>query len=73
MVRLGALSDEMTPVLSDLGAVAPDINRMVIQLGPFSTAAIPAFESLGEMTETGTPAVRAALPVARDLRRLAAA
>ena len=62
MVRLGALSDEMTPVLTDLGAVAPDINRMVIQLGPFSNAAIPAFESLGEMTETGTPAVRAALP-----------
>ena len=29
MVRLGALSDEMTPVLTDLGAVAPDINRMV--------------------------------------------
>ncbi len=73
MVRLGALSDEMTPVLTDLGAVAPDINRMIIQLGPFSNAAIPAFESLGEMTETGTPAVRAALPVVRDLRRLAGA
>ena len=72
MVRLGALSDEMTPVLSDLDAVAPDINRMVLQLGPFATAAIPAVESLGEMTETGTPAVRAALPVTRDLRRLAA-
>jgi phospholipid/cholesterol/gamma-HCH transport system substrate-binding protein len=73
MVRLGALSDEMTPVLTDLGAVAPSINRMVIQLGPFSKAAIPSFESLGEMTETGTPAVRAALPVVRDTRRLAAA
>jgi phospholipid/cholesterol/gamma-HCH transport system substrate-binding protein len=73
MVRLGALSDEMTPVLTDLGAVAPDINRMVLQLGPFSRAAMPAFESLGEMTETGTPAVRAALPVARDLRELASA
>ena len=42
MVRLGALSDEMTPVLTDLGAVAPDINRMVLELGPFSKAAIPA-------------------------------
>ena len=73
MVRLGALSNEMTPVLTDLGAVAPDINRMVIQLGPFSRAAIPAFESLGEMTETGTPAVRAALPVVRDTRELASA
>ena len=38
MVRLGALSDEMTPVLSDLGDVAPDINRLLLQLGPFSQA-----------------------------------
>ena len=73
MVRLGALSDEMTPVLGDLGEVAPDVNRMILQLGPFSRAAIPAFESLGEMTETGTPAVRAARPVVRDLGELAGA
>jgi phospholipid/cholesterol/gamma-HCH transport system substrate-binding protein len=73
MVRLGALSDEMTPVLTDLGAVAPDINRMIFELGPFSRAATTSFESLGEMTETGTPAVRAALPVVRDLRELASA
>jgi hypothetical protein len=46
---------------------------MILQLGPFSNAAIPAFESLGEMTETGTPAVRAARPVIRDVRQLAAA
>jgi hypothetical protein len=73
MVRLGALSDEMTPVLTDLGAVAPDINRMILQLGPFSSAAIPAFESLGETADRGTPAVIAALPVTKDLRRLATA
>ena len=73
MVQLGALSDEMTPVLRDLGAVAPDINRMVLELGPFSRAAIPSFESLGETAQVGTPAVRAALPVTRDLRSLAAA
>jgi len=72
MVRLGALSDEMTPVLTDLGEVAPDINRLVLELGPFSRAGIPALESLGEAAEIGTPAMRAALPVTRDLRRLAA-
>jgi phospholipid/cholesterol/gamma-HCH transport system substrate-binding protein len=71
MVRLGALSDEMTPVLTDLGAVAPDINRMILELGPFSRAAIPSFESLGEAADRGTPAVRAARPVITDLRRLA--
>ncbi len=72
MVRLGALSDEMTPVLTDLGEVAPDINRMILELGPFSRAAVPSFESLGEAAEAGTPAVRAARPVVRDLRQLAA-
>jgi phospholipid/cholesterol/gamma-HCH transport system substrate-binding protein len=72
MVRLGALSDEMTPVLTDLGAVAPDINRLVLQLGPFSKAGIPALSSLGDAAATGTPAMKAALPVTRDLRQLAA-
>ena len=38
MARLGALADQSTPVLTDLGAVAPDINRMLEQLGPFSHA-----------------------------------
>ena len=72
MVRLGALSDEMTPVLTDLGAVAPDINRMILELGPSSSAAVPAFESLGEAADRGTPAVIAARPVITDLRKLAA-
>jgi phospholipid/cholesterol/gamma-HCH transport system substrate-binding protein len=73
MVRLGALSDEMTPVLTDLGEVAPDVNRLVAQLGPFSREARQAFPSLGEAAEEGTPAVRAALPVTKDLRGLASA
>ena len=41
MARLGALADEMTPVLTDLGAAAPDINRFVDELGPFSAAGDP--------------------------------
>jgi ABC-type transporter Mla subunit MlaD len=70
MTRLGALTDEMTPVLTDLHAAAPDINRMIIQLGPFSQAALPAVESLGETAKVGTPAITAARPVIRDLRDL---
>jgi phospholipid/cholesterol/gamma-HCH transport system substrate-binding protein len=73
MTRLGALSDEMTPVLADLHGAAPDINRMIIQLGPFSQAAIPAVDSLGETSKIGTPAITAARPVIRDLRDLGAA
>jgi phospholipid/cholesterol/gamma-HCH transport system substrate-binding protein len=63
----------MTPVVTDLREVAPDINRMILELGPFSRAGIPAVESLGEAADRGTPAVRAARPVVADLRRLATA
>ena len=73
MTRLGALSGEMTPVLSDLGDAAPDINRFLAGLGPFSQAAIPALDSLGEAAVIGTPAVRNSLPVVGDLRTLAKA
>jgi phospholipid/cholesterol/gamma-HCH transport system substrate-binding protein len=72
MTRLGALSDEMTPVLTDLGDVAPEVNKLILQLGPFSQAAIPSLDSLGEAAKIGTPAVTAARPVIADLRRLAA-
>ncbi|HEX2087912.1 MAG TPA: MlaD family protein, partial [Solirubrobacteraceae bacterium] len=70
MNRLGELSDEMSPVLEDLRAVAPDVNRFFRALGPFSDASIPAFESLGEAAETGRPALIAAKPIVDDLGRL---
>jgi ABC-type transporter Mla subunit MlaD len=72
MTRLGALSDEMTPVLEDLGAQAPAINRLILQLGPFSQAALPSFQTLGEAAKVGIPAVTAARPVVGDLRSAAA-
>jgi phospholipid/cholesterol/gamma-HCH transport system substrate-binding protein len=70
MRDLGALSDEMTPVLTDLGDVAPDVNRLILQLGPFSEAATPAFDTLGDAGLVGIPAMRAARPVIADVRRL---
>jgi ABC-type transporter Mla subunit MlaD len=70
MGRIGALSDQATPVLSDLGDVAPDINHLLLQLGPFSTAGIPALKSLGAAGKVGIPAMRDARPVVADLRRL---
>jgi phospholipid/cholesterol/gamma-HCH transport system substrate-binding protein len=72
MRRLGGLADAATPVFADLGDVAPDINRMIIALGPFSVAGIPAVKSLGDASVIGTPAVKDALPVTKDLRQLAA-
>jgi ABC-type transporter Mla subunit MlaD len=69
MQRLGALADAATPTLQDLHVAAPDINRAVISLGPFATAALPAFQSLGAAAVLGTPALRNALPVLRQLRQ----
>jgi ABC-type transporter Mla subunit MlaD len=71
MVRLGSLADATTPLLSDLHARAGDINNVVRRLGPFSQAAIPAVDSLGEAAKTGTPAVTDARPVIADVRALA--
>jgi phospholipid/cholesterol/gamma-HCH transport system substrate-binding protein len=71
MTRLGALSDEMTPVLRDLGAAAPGLNRLILALGPFSKAAIPTFQSLGEATDVGRPALVKSKPIIQELGRFA--
>jgi ABC-type transporter Mla subunit MlaD len=71
MQRLGSLADETTPLLADLHARAGDINDVVRRLGPFSKAAIPAVDSLGEAAKSGTGAVTDARPVIADLRALA--
>ena len=60
-------------MLTDLDASRRDINQRDLRLGPFSQAAIPAVESLGEASKAGTPAVVAARPVIADLRKLAKA
>ena len=73
MVRLGSLSDQMTPVLSDLGAVAPDVNRLVRETGPFAAAADPALQRLGDATVVGRQALVKARPIVQDLGRFASA
>jgi hypothetical protein len=70
MRRLGSFSDEFQPVLEDLQGAAPDVNRLFRELGPFSQASIPAFESLGDALEVGRPALVKSKPVVDDLRRL---
>jgi virulence factor Mce-like protein len=71
MTRLRGLTGEMIPVLSDLGDVAPDINRFIMDLGPFSQASVPALDALGDAGEIGGPALQTALPITRDVRGLA--
>jgi len=68
MIRLGALSDEMSPVLEDLGAQAPAINRFIISLGPFSRSATPSLTTLGDASVPGRKALVAAKPIVQDLK-----
>lgn len=70
MARIGQLADQTTPVFSDLGAAAPAIDTAVVQLKPFSVAAVPFTQSLGKTAQVGTPAVRAAGPLVNTLQTL---
>jgi ABC-type transporter Mla subunit MlaD len=67
MQRLGGLSDELTPVLTDLNAAAPEINTFIKQLGPFSEAATPALTSLGDAADVGDEALIKSKPIVGDL------
>jgi virulence factor Mce-like protein len=71
MADLGGLADQFTPVARDLNTAAPDVSRLIRQLGPFSNAAIPALRSLGKATVTGRPALIRARPLVQDLARFA--
>jgi ABC-type transporter Mla subunit MlaD len=71
MQRLGGLADQMTPVLNDLNAAAPDINNFIKQLGPFSEAGTPALQSLGDTAVVGDQALIKAKPIVTDLRDFA--
>ena len=59
-------------MFADLGAQAPSINRFVQTLGPFSSAGIPAIQTLGRAATFGTPASKALLPTTKLLRTFAA-
>jgi ABC-type transporter Mla subunit MlaD len=72
MERLEGVSGELTPVLSDLRAAAPGVNRTLAELGDFSAAGIPAFRTLGDALDVGRPALLRAKPIVDDLRELGA-
>ena len=69
--QLGSFTDQMTPVLADLHRSAPDLNRFVTALGPFSRSATTSVVSLGKATVIGRPALIRSLPLTRQLARFA--
>jgi phospholipid/cholesterol/gamma-HCH transport system substrate-binding protein len=71
MKDLRGVTDNATPVFADTGAVAKDISRATVNLGPFARAGIPAIESLGDAGEEAGPKIVAADPLTVDLTKAA--
>src|SRR5439155_17102179 len=71
LTDLGDLSDQMTPVLSDLHTAAPDLSRFILELGPFSRASVPALRALGKAADIGRPALQRTEPLLVDLQHFA--
>ena len=60
----------MTPALESLQAQAPAINEAITRFGPFTDAASPAVQTLGDFAQEGRRLFPAIRPLVRDLRDL---
>jgi virulence factor Mce-like protein len=69
--QLGDFADQTTPVLVDLHAAAPDLDRFITALGPFSRSATKSVVSLGKATEIGLPAILKSAPLTKQLATFA--
>jgi ABC-type transporter Mla subunit MlaD len=69
--QLSDFADQTTPVLNDLHSAAPDLNRFITALGPFSTSAQISVVSLGKAAKIGRPAIIKSLPLTRQLATFA--
>jgi phospholipid/cholesterol/gamma-HCH transport system substrate-binding protein len=67
MAGLGAFAGQATPVLTDLGKAAPNINTFFESLGPFSKAAVPAVQSLGKTADVASTALVKSKPLIDEL------
>ena len=69
MFKLGQTVDANYPVLQNLNSSAGEIDRLLVNLPPFSRAALPALRSLGKASVTGKVALTAAKPAIRNLNQ----
>lgn len=70
MKQLQGFSEAFTPVLENLHASAPGLNKLFTQLPAFSRAGVPALETLGDAADAGTQALVAAGPLTKDIGAL---
>jgi ABC-type transporter Mla subunit MlaD len=71
LVQLDAATTANQPVLVNLNASATQLNRLLVDLVPFSHSALPAIHSLGQASVTGRSAVIAAGPTVAALNKFA--
>jgi virulence factor Mce-like protein len=69
---LNTLTTVGRPLLGELRAATPGIERVVDQLTPFSKAALPVLGDLSETSDIGRATVKASIPVVHTLRKFAA-
>jgi virulence factor Mce-like protein len=70
MVDLESVTDQGTPLLTDVRAAAPDLGRLIHAQGTLADASREALPSLGDALERGRPALIHARPLIQDLGRL---
>jgi ABC-type transporter Mla subunit MlaD len=58
LVELDNLAVEQTPLLTDLRAAAPGLNRLAVNLPPFNSASEASLASLGSASAVGEQALR---------------
>jgi ABC-type transporter Mla subunit MlaD len=69
MVELGNLAREQTPLLTDLNAAAPGLNRLAGNLPRFNNATRVSLESLADASDVGKRALRKSTNEIAQLRR----
>ncbi len=67
MADLDGFAKQATPVATNLNRSGRDVSRVFEALGPFSTAATPSLETLGDALRTGRPAVLNSRPLVQDV------
>src|SRR5215211_931389 len=69
MVELGRLAREQTPLLVDLRAAAPQLNRLALNLPAFGDASRVSLDSLGDASVVGRRALRKGRDEIKQLKR----
>ena len=67
LTQLDAIATQGTPLLQQLTATAPSLDRVSSDLGPFAAVAGPALSKLSTALDTAIPALRESLPLTRTI------